>query len=101
LPKLDIEGDNWVMYRDRLLWTMKQFSMKDHIANDSPPAAYTAKGTVGSLTPTDRWEREDVTLQAGRVVRRGHVGFTKAMTRVLGFWIVVGDRGPLRDVGRH
>jgi len=42
-----------------------------------------------------------VTLQAGRTVRRGHVGFTKATARVLGFWIVVGDRGPLRDVGRH
>ena len=38
---------------------MKQFSMKDHIANDSPPAAYTAKGTVGSLTPADRWERKE------------------------------------------
>jgi hypothetical protein len=56
LPKLDIEGNNWVMYQDRLLWTMKQFSMKDHIANDSPPAAYTAKGTVGGLTSADRWE---------------------------------------------
>jgi hypothetical protein len=59
LPKLDIEGDNWVMCRDRLLWTMKQFSMKDHIANDSPPAAYTVKGTVGGLTPADRWECEE------------------------------------------
>jgi hypothetical protein len=59
LPKLDIEGDNWVMYWDCLLWTMKQFSMKDHIANDSPPAAYTAKGTVGGLTPTDSWEHEE------------------------------------------
>jgi hypothetical protein len=59
LPKLDIEGDNWVMYRDRLLWTMKQFSMKDHIANDSPPAAYTAKGTVRGLASADRWERKE------------------------------------------
>jgi hypothetical protein len=42
-----------------------------------------------------------VTLQAGRTVRCGHVGFTKATTRVLEFWIVVGDRGPLRDVGQH
>jgi hypothetical protein len=42
-----------------------------------------------------------VTLQAGRAVRRGHVGFTKATTRVLRFWIVVGDRGPLHDKGRH
>jgi hypothetical protein len=59
LPKLDIEGDNWVTYLDRLLWTMKQFSIKDHIVNDSPPAAYTVKGTVGGLTPTDRWEHEE------------------------------------------
>jgi len=59
LPKLDIEGNNWVIYRDRLLWTMKQFSMKDLIANDSPPAAYTAKGTVRGLTPADRWECEE------------------------------------------
>jgi hypothetical protein len=43
----------------------------------------------------------DVTLQAWRTVRCGRVGFTKATARVLGFWIVVGDRGPLRDVGRH
>ena len=27
------------------------------------------------------------------------MGFTKAMTRVLEFWIGVGDRGPLRDRG--
>jgi hypothetical protein len=58
LPKLTIEGDNWVMYQDRLLWTMKQFNIKDHIANNSPSAAYTAKGTVGSLAPADRWEHE-------------------------------------------
>ena len=47
------------------------------------------------------WTQEPfvVTLQAGQAVRRGHVGFAKAMTRVLGFWIVVGDRGPLRDRG--
>ena len=28
-------------------------------------------------------------------------GFAKARTRVLDFWIVVGDRGPLRDKGQH
>jgi hypothetical protein len=35
------------------------------------------------------------------MVQRGHMGFTKATTRVLRFWIVVGDRGPLRDIGQH
>jgi hypothetical protein len=41
----------------------------------------------------------NVTLQAGRAVRHGHVGFTKATTKVLEFWIVVGNRGPLHDNG--
>jgi hypothetical protein len=63
LPKLDIEGDNWVMHQDCLLWTIKQFSIKDHIANDSPPAAYTAKGIVKGLAPADRWECKEHSIR--------------------------------------
>src|SRR5712671_1736632 len=59
LLKLDIEGNNWVMYRDCLIWTMKQSSIKDYIANDSPPAAYLAKGKIGRLESQERWEREE------------------------------------------
>jgi len=51
LPKLDIEGDNWVMYRDHLLWTMKQSTIKEHIVSDLPPVAYISKGKVGGLEP--------------------------------------------------
>ncbi len=51
LPKLDIEGDNWVMYQDHLIWIMKQSSIKDHIANNSPPVAYLTRGKVGRLEP--------------------------------------------------
>jgi hypothetical protein len=40
-----------------------------------------------------------VTLQVGQMVRCGHEEFTKATIRVLGFWIVVRDRGPLCDDG--
>jgi hypothetical protein len=33
------------------------------------------------------------------MVQRGCMDFTKATTRVLGFWIVVGDRGPYATLG--
>ena len=59
LPKLDIEGNNWVMYRDCLIWIMKQSSIKDHIANNSPPTAYLAKGKIGGLESQERWECEE------------------------------------------
>ena len=59
VPKLSIEGDNWVMYQDHILWVMKQNQIKDHIAADTPPATYTSKGTVGGITPQERWEREE------------------------------------------
>jgi hypothetical protein len=59
VPKLSIEGDNWVMYRDRILWVMKQYQIKEHIAADTPPATYISKGTVGGITPQERWEREE------------------------------------------
>ena len=59
MPKLSIEGENWVMYWDRILWVMKQNQIKEHIAGDVPPATYISKGTVGSITPQERWEHEE------------------------------------------
>src|SRR6266851_2277545 len=38
---------------------MKQSSIKDHIANDSPPAAYLARGKIGGLESQERWECEE------------------------------------------
>jgi len=59
VPKLSIKGDNWVMYQDRILWVMKQNQIKEHITADAPPTTYTSKGTVGGITPQERWEREE------------------------------------------
>jgi gag-polypeptide of LTR copia-type len=63
LPKLDIEGDNWVMYRDRLLWTMKHNNIKIHITNETAPADYISKGKVGSLEPQEQWECEEYSIR--------------------------------------
>jgi len=44
---------------------------------------------------------KNVTLQVGRAVRRGHVRFTEATTKVLGFWMVCRGQGPTTRQGRH
>ena len=54
LPKLDIEGNNWVIYWNHLLWTLKHNNIKEYIANDSLPQSYTNKGKVGSLKLQER-----------------------------------------------
>jgi hypothetical protein len=63
MPKLFIEGDNWVMYQDRILWVMKQNQIKDHITTNAPPATYISKGMVGGITPQERWECEEHTIR--------------------------------------
>src|SRR5216683_2191947 len=59
LPKLSIDGDNWVMYRDCIIWVMKQNTIKEHIATNTPPTTYISKGKVSGLEPLERWEHEE------------------------------------------
>src|SRR6266853_5130948 len=47
------------MYQDRIIWVMKQNTIKEHIATDTPPTTYIAKGKVSGLEPLERWEREE------------------------------------------
>jgi hypothetical protein len=51
MPKLSIKGKNWIMYRDHILWVMKQNQIREHIAANVPSATYISKGTVGGITP--------------------------------------------------
>ena len=51
LSKLNIEGNNWVMYQDHLLWTMKCNNIKEHTTDNTPPQAYIQMGKIGSLEP--------------------------------------------------
>jgi hypothetical protein len=63
MPKLSIKGENWVMYLDRILWVMKQNQIKEHITANIPPTTYISKGTIGSITPQERWECEEHTIR--------------------------------------
>ncbi len=59
LPKLATDGSNWVVYRDRVIWAMKAHTIDDHISADTPPQAYTDRGTMDSLTPEVHWDKEE------------------------------------------
>jgi hypothetical protein len=41
---------------------MKGSTIKEHIASDSPSAAYTARGKVSGLDAPERWECEEYTI---------------------------------------
>jgi hypothetical protein len=59
LPKLATDGSNWVVYRDRVIWAMQVHTIDEHISDDTPPQAYLDHGTVDSLTPQARWDKEE------------------------------------------
>jgi hypothetical protein len=63
LPKLASDGANWVVYRDRVIWAMQGSSIDEHIAADTPSAAYTALGTLDGLASEARWTKEESTIK--------------------------------------
>jgi len=59
VPKLSLDGSNWVVYHNRLIWAMQTNTFTDHVAADTPTMAYTAIGDVGGLTPDACWAKEE------------------------------------------
>src|SRR6267142_3181193 len=59
VPKLSLDGSNWVTYRDRLKWAMQANTFDDHAEASSPSAEYTALGTIGGVTSGVRWAKEE------------------------------------------
>ncbi|KAJ7277624.1 hypothetical protein C8J57DRAFT_1060504, partial [Mycena rebaudengoi] len=35
IPKLDVSGNNWVIYKDRFLWATDARGLTDHLADDA------------------------------------------------------------------
>src|SRR6267142_2635258 len=63
VPKLSLDGSNWVTYRDRLKWAMQANTFDDHAEASSPSAEYTALGTIGGVTSGARWAKEENTIK--------------------------------------
>jgi len=59
VPKLSLDGSNWVVYYVRLKWAMQTNSFEDHARANSPLADYLAAGTIGNVTVQARWMKEE------------------------------------------
>jgi len=63
VPKLSLDGSNWVVYCDRLKWAMQTNNFDNHAGEDSPLADYLAAGTIGSVTTQAQWMKEENTIR--------------------------------------
>jgi hypothetical protein len=63
VPKLQADGSNWVIYRDRMVWAMGSRTLSDHLMNVSMPAAYGAAGTVNGVDAATRWVSGEATVK--------------------------------------
>lgn len=58
LPQLAEDGSNWIIYRNRIKWTMNMRGLGDLLTSETITKAYTDAGTVGALTADQHWERD-------------------------------------------
>jgi hypothetical protein len=59
VPKLSLDGANWVIYCNRLKWAMQTNSFNVYVSDTSPTQAYTTLGVIGGLAPEVHWEKEE------------------------------------------
>ena len=57
VPKLSSDGSNWVIYRNRLVYTLNAHGLDVHLTHETPPQEYIDEGDIGGLTPETRWRK--------------------------------------------
>ena len=62
LPKLQSDGSNWVIYRNRLQFTLNAYGLGIHLTEDAPTDEYIEEGDVGGLDPEARWRKGQGTV---------------------------------------
>ena len=55
IPKLISDGSNWVIYQNRLIYSLNAYGLDVHLSEDEPSQEYFDEGDVGGLTPETRW----------------------------------------------
>jgi hypothetical protein len=63
LPKLSLDGANWVMYCDHFLYMLDSGCLCKHIQHVTTPTSYAAAGNIDRVTPDDRWAKEEGTIR--------------------------------------
>src|SRR5713226_4275496 len=64
LPKLALDGSNWITYCDRIQWSFKMRGLGNHLISNSIPDEDLEAGDIGGYTPTQRWERGEVSASS-------------------------------------
>ena len=74
IPKLDVAGTNWVVYKDRFLWSIDARGLLDHLEGMTvEPADLITPDVRGGTTPLDaeqaladkEWKREVKRVETG------------------------------------
>jgi hypothetical protein len=60
IPKLAVDGSNWVIFRDRLLWVLDTNSLSEHLAHDTIPASLLRLQGAVSLISVRVWFSGDL-----------------------------------------
>src|SRR5258708_15941173 len=61
LPKLAAKGVNWIMYHDRIQWSLKMRGLGDHLTSKAVTKSYTNAGDIGRVSPAQRCVRDKIT----------------------------------------
>jgi len=64
LPKLASDGSNWITYRDHIQWSFKMRGLGNHLISNSILDEDLEAGDIGGYTPTQRWERGEVSASS-------------------------------------
>ena len=63
IPKLQVDGSNWVVYRDWMVWAMNSRTLSEHLTNVSMPAVYAAAGAINGVDALTCWALSEATVK--------------------------------------
>jgi hypothetical protein len=91
VPKLSLDGANWVIYHNRLKWAMQTNSFNAHASDTSLTQAYTTLGMIGGLTSDVHWKKEENAIKQvlGSTLPDTAVNRIKASANVHDTWEIL------------
>lgn len=63
ITKLAADGSNWPIYRDRMVFALKAFTMDKHVIKAGVPMPGSEAQPVDEAEATTRWEQEDAIVK--------------------------------------
>ncbi len=62
VPKLLVDGSNWVIYRDQMIWAMGSRILSDHLTNITMPQTY-LPGVINGVPLANQWAIGEATVK--------------------------------------